>query len=92
MGSSETVAGAPSDLRATLADAAQQHYTAYTRARALIALLDKMEFADAMAAAGDDSSYDLVAAVEDLLARLRDDSLSAHDRCDRAATMEAANV
>jgi hypothetical protein len=73
---------ATENVLAALKDAGAALNDAHRNARALIALLEKMEFSDAIATS---SEYELVYAVELLLTQLRDSSLSAADRCAAAA-------
>lgn len=72
----ETVPGTVSAL-AALEQARSVLYDNHCDARALIALLEKMEFSDAMATVNNGSDYELVHAVELLLTHLRDTSLGA---------------
>lgn len=62
-----------------LTAAMRAHTEHHAAVRAVIALLDKMEFADAMACTDE---YDLVLPVETVLASLRDDTQAASDTCE----------
>ena len=61
-------------LLSALRDAARVLYDSRRRALAVIAILDKVNFGDAMGQRVDSNDYDLVFGVESLLAQLRDEA------------------
>lgn len=85
------VTSQPDDaVRAALQRASEVLYDNHRAARALLALLETADFADALSCTGGDDHYNLLYAIEQLLAQVRDRSDQASKQADTALRTEAA--